>query len=110
MEMHMFGSGGLHERLAPLPDTRRVRTPVKGMRLSFKASACAELAGIAAEVIEIWPCFRPHDCVVTLEYAQPIGLEHAFGRRIHAFLSELEPGNAQDQPRNASFDTCSSAG
>ena len=88
MGPYIFGSAP--ERPAMGLDPRRTGKPVPGMRMAFRASADAELAGIPAEVTEIWPSFRPGDYVVTLEYELPVWRENMLGRRIYAFLSELE--------------------
>jgi hypothetical protein len=71
--------------------TGRLKKPAVGMRLTFVAAACAELAGIPAEVTYIWPRFRSGDYLVTLEYAEPVKLGKALIRHIDAFVSEMEP-------------------
>ena len=71
--------------------TGRLKKPAVGMRLTFVAAACAELAGIPAEVTYVWPRFRSGDYLVTLEYAEPVKLGKALIRHIDAFVSELEP-------------------
>ena len=80
--------------------TGRLKKPAVGMRLTFVAAACAELAGIPAEVTYIWPRFRSGDCLVTLEYAEPVKLGKGLIRHIDAFVSELEP-RAPAGPRPA---------
>jgi hypothetical protein len=72
------------------------------MRLTFTSAACAELAGIPAEVTYIWPRFRSGDYLVTLEYAKPVKLGKALIRHIDAFVSELEPPvQERDRPMAA---------
>ncbi len=61
----------------------------RGMTLAFKREALKELADIPARVIDVWPRFRSGDYLVTLEYAQPVQVEHDFIRHIEAFASEL---------------------
>ena len=82
--------------------TGRLKKPAVGMRLTFVATACAELAGIPAEVTYIWPRFRSGDYLVTLEYAEPVKLGKALIRHIDAFISELEPlAQERDRPMAA---------
>ena len=99
MRTQMYNSGSTQERPALLRDTRSAENPVLGARMAFQASASAELAGISAKVTEIWPCFRPGDYVVTLEYEQPVRHGNIVSRRIYAFLSELEPLPSQSRAR-----------
>ena len=71
--------------------------PSVGMRLAFKATAAASLAGIPATVIDIWPRAGASACVVTLEYATPVRHCHGLIQRIDAFLCELEvPADRSD--------------
>ena len=93
--------GSVPRRPVPMLDPRGALKPVPGMRMAFRASADAELAGIPAEVTEIWPCFRPGDYVVTLEYEQPVRHGNIVSHRIYAFLSELEPLSPQARGRPA---------
>ncbi len=67
--------------------------PVLGMIVAFKPTASAELAGIPARVIDIWPRFRSGDYLVMLEYDQPVKFGNEFIRQIAAFMSELEQPN-----------------
>ena len=90
MGTQMYTSGSTQERPALLLDTRRAENPVLGTHMAFQVTASPELAGISAKVTEIWPCFRPDDYVVTLEYEQPVRHGNIVSRRIYAFLSELE--------------------
>ena len=63
--------------------------PARGMTLAFTPAASADLAHIPARVIDVWPRFRSGDYLVTLEYDQPVKLQHQLIRRIDAFVSEL---------------------
>ena len=86
---HAGSSDGRSPRA--LQGAGRPRKPAVGMRLTFASTACAELAGIPAEVTYIWPRFRSGDYLVTLEYAQPVKLGKTLIRHIDVFVSELEP-------------------
>ena len=111
---HAGSSDG--QRPRAVQGTGRLKKPAVGMRLTFVAAACAELAGIPAEVTYIWPRFRSGDYLVTLEYAEPVKLGKALIRHIDAFVSELEPpaperdrpmavaslGNRRSGPRHVS--------
>ena len=79
-----------------------MKKPAVGTRLTFAAAACAELAGIPAEVVYVWPRFRSGEYLVTLEYAEPVKLGKALIRHIDAFVSELEPlARERDRPMAA---------
>ena len=93
---HAGSSDGRSPRA--LQSAGRPRKPAVGMRLTFASTACAELAGIPAEVVYVWPRFRSGEYLVTLEYAEPVKLGKALIRHIDAFVSELEPP-AQERGR-----------
>jgi hypothetical protein len=63
--------------------------PALGMTLTFKATPSDPLAGIPGRVIDIWPRFRSGDCLVTLEFEQPVKTKEGPIAHIDAFLSEL---------------------
>ncbi len=60
-----------------------------GMVLAFRPGPEAELAGIPANVVHIWPRFPSGDYLVTLEFAYPIKVRNVFVRQMDAFVSEL---------------------
>ncbi len=93
MMTSLFGSAQGNTHTAPASPSRpaaQMLRPTKGMQLTFAANASAELAGIPAEVVDIWPRFRSGDYLVTLEYSEPVRLGKDIVRRIDAFVSELE--------------------
>ncbi len=72
---------------APLVD------PAVGMTYAFVEGASQPLAGIPGKVIKVWPRFHTGDCLVTLQYDQPVKFRKALITRIDAFVSELQPIN-----------------
>lgn len=71
--------------------------PRLGMTLAFKAGASESLAEIPATVVYVWPRFRSGDYLVTLQYPEPVRLEHKFITQIDAFLSELQVAGPCDK-------------
>ena len=88
-----FGGAQGHTHTVPASPRRsavQMLRPTIGMQLTFTTSASAELAGIPAEVVDIWPRFRSGNYLVTLEYTEPVRMGKEIVRRIDAFISELE--------------------
>ena len=81
---------------APAPRAQMAK-PKRGMKLAFRPGTEAELAGIPASVVHIWPRFASGDYLVTLEFAQPVKVRNVFVRQMDAFVSELY----QPQPDRA---------
>ena len=64
--------------------------PRVGMICTLKPASEEALAGIPGRVVAVWPRFRSGDYLVTLEYARPVKLNHAFITHLDVFKSELE--------------------
>jgi ribosomal protein L3 len=64
-------------------------TPKVGMTLAFTAQAEPTLAAIPATVVAVWPPFYSGARLVTLEYATPVQVGHAWITQIEAFVNEL---------------------
>ena len=79
----------------------RQAKPRLGMKLAFKSGSTESLAGLPATVVYIWPRFRSGDYLVTLQYAEPVKLEHKFITQIDAFVSELEAAEHNDAARTS---------
>lgn len=80
---------------APLAD------PVIGMTFAFADHASQPLAGIPGKVIQVWSGFKSGDCLVTLEYPQPVKFRNALVKRVDAFMSQLLPIHDLEQSRAA---------
>jgi hypothetical protein len=65
------------------------RKPVRGMILAFTPTSSADLAGIPATVIDIWPRLPSGDYLVELEYGEPVRLGSHMITQIGALVSEL---------------------
>ena len=63
--------------------------PVRGMILAFSAASSADLAGIPATVIDVWPRLPSGDYLVELEYGEPVRLGPHVITHIGALVSEL---------------------
>jgi hypothetical protein len=70
-----------------------VADPSVGMTYAFVETASQPLAGIPGKIIKVWPRFQSGDCLVTLQYEQPVKFRNALITKIDAFLSELQPIN-----------------
>lgn len=75
--------------------------PVVGMTLAFTDHASQQLAGIPAKVIQVWPRLNSGDCLVTLEYPQPVKFRNALITRVDAFVSQLHAIHDREQSRAA---------
>jgi hypothetical protein len=73
------------------------RKPVRGMILAFTATSSADLAGIPATVIDIWPRLPSGDYLVELEYSGPVRLGPHLITQIGALASELYAPCRADQ-------------
>ena len=73
------------------------RKPVRGMILAFTAASSADLAGIPATVIDIWPRLPSGDYLVELEYSAPVRLGPHLITQIGALVSELYAPCRADQ-------------
>jgi hypothetical protein len=65
--------------------------PALGMTFAFTPGAGADLAGIPATVVYVWPRFRSGEYLVTLEFPWPVKYGREVITQLDAFLSELEP-------------------
>lgn len=72
-----------------MPEVTQELRPVLGMTLAFKASASATLAGIPARVVLMWPPTGADERPVTLEYPEPVEVEHEAVRYVDAYMSQL---------------------
>jgi hypothetical protein len=68
-----------------------------GMTYAFAEDASQPLAGIPGKVIQIWPQLRTGDCLVTLEYPQPVKFRNSLITKIDAFISQLRPVHEQQR-------------
>ena len=50
--------------------------PVMGMIVALRNTASETFGDIPARVINIWPPFKSGDCLLTLEYAQPVKINN----------------------------------
>ena len=76
--------------------------PRVGMTCTLKPASEEALAGIPGRVVAVWPRFRSGDYLVTLEYARPVKLNHAFVTHLDVLKSELEcPVDDQDADQRA---------
>lgn len=75
--------------------------PAIGTLYAFAETASQPLAGIPGKVIQVWPRLQSGDCLVTLEYSQPVKFRNALITRIDAFVSQLQPINDQQHARAA---------
>ena len=92
------------------PPAPAIPKPFLGMRLTFTPTASAELAGLPAHVIDIWPCLPSGDYLVMLEYPQPVKYQQELIRQIAAFMSELTPLDVAEDARSRSRSWYSGSG
>jgi len=71
--------------------------PARGMSLAFTATSSADLAGIPATVIDIWPRLPSGDYLVELQYSEPVRLGPHVISQIGALVSELYVPRRADQ-------------
>ena len=71
--------------------------PVKGMIVALRNTASETFSDIPARVINIWPPFKSGDCLLTLEYAQPVKINNQLITHIDVFASEVYQPSSRER-------------